>query len=274
MNRDAPRTGPAPTLHHPPRFVEVCGHRLEVIDIPAHQLNRPPLIFLHEGLGSVSMWRDFPLRVASATGCRAVVYSRPGHGRSSPLAAPHSVRFMHDEALQVLPALRQALGLTKPLLIGHSTGASMSLIHAGAGQWEVSGVVAMAPLCFVEEFNLDSIRNAKDLFRETDMKQKLSRHHDDAEATFWSWNNIWLDPAFRHWSIEDYLPGIRCPVLAILGEDDEYCTQRQIDAILKHAVNSPAVEVLKLADCRHSPHRDQPEAVMASLAQFIDQFRE
>lgn len=258
-------------VHHPVRFVEVCGQRLEYADIPAHQVHRPPLIFMHEGLGSVAMWRDFPARVAAATGCRTIVYSRHGHGRSSPFPAPHTVRFMHEEALQVMPALRQALGLERPVLIGHSTGASMSLIHAGADQWPVAGVVAMAPLCFVEEFNLDSIRAAKDVFRNTDMKHKMARYHDDPEAVFWSWNNIWLDPAFKSWSIEDYLPGVRCPVLAILGEDDEYSTRLQIDAILKHAVNAPNVEYLKLADCRHSPHRDQPETLLASLTQFIDE---
>jgi len=262
------------TSHDTVRFVEVCGHRLEYVEVPAHQLNRPPLIFMHEGLGSVSMWRDFPARVAATTGCRTVVYSRHGHGRSSPFPGPHTVRFMHEEALQVLPALRQALGLERPVLVGHSTGASMSLIHAGAGRWEVAGVVAMAPLCFVEEFNLDSIRKAKDLFRTTDMKLKLSRYHDDAEAVFWSWNNIWLDPAFKKWSIEDCLPGIHCAVLAVLGEDDEYSTSRQIEAILKLATNSRSVELLKLADCRHSPQRDQPETVIASLMQFIDEVAE
>jgi pimeloyl-ACP methyl ester carboxylesterase len=262
------RAAPAP--HHPIRFAEVCGHRLEYVDIPAHQVHRPPLIFMHEGLGSVTMWRDFPAAMAAATGCRTIVYSRPGHGRSSPFRGPHTPRFMHEEALEVLPALREALGTEKPLFIGHSTGASMSLIHAGASEWDVAGVVAMAPLCFVEPFNLESIRNARDVFRNTDMKDKLARYHDDAEAVFWSWNDIWLDPAFASWNIAADLAGIRCPVLAVLGEDDEYCTQLQIDAILEHAKSAQNVEYLRLADCRHSPHRDQPETVMASLIQFID----
>ena len=274
MNADSAGARLAGAQHHPVRFVEACGQRLEYIDIPAQAARRPPLIFMHEGLGSVSMWRDFPARVAAATGCRTVVYSRHGHGRSSPPAGPHTAQFMHEEALQVLPALREALALARAVLVGHSTGASMSLIHAGAGQWEVAGVVAMAPLCFAEEFNLQSIRKAKDLFRSTDLAQKLSRYHDDAQAVFWSWNDIWLDPAFKQWSIEDYLPGIRCPVLAILGENDEYCTQLQIDAILKHAANSPNVEFVKLTDCGHSPHRDQPKTVLARLSQFVDQVTE
>jgi pimeloyl-ACP methyl ester carboxylesterase len=259
----------APRVH----FVDVCGQRLEYVDIAAHQVDRPPLLFLHEGLGSVSMWRDFPLRVAAHTGCRTVVYSRAGHGRSSPLAKPHAVGFMHDEALQVIPALREALAIERPVLIGHSTGASMALIHAGAGRWPVEGVVAMAPLCFVEEFNLDSIRKAREVFATTDLGHRLSRHHDDAARVFWSWNDIWLDPDFRTWTIEDYLPGIRCPILAVLGEDDEYSTPAQIELIAARAVHACDVELLRLADCRHSPHKDQPAAVIDAVALFLERIR-
>jgi pimeloyl-ACP methyl ester carboxylesterase len=178
---------------------------------------------------------------------------------------------MHEEALQVLPALREELGIARPVLIGHSTGASMALIHAGAERADVAGVVALAPLCFVEESNLASIRAARALFRTSDMPHKLARYHDDAQAVFWSWNDIWLDPRFTGWSVENDLPGLHCPVLAILGEDDEYSTQRQIDLILRRATNSPRVEYLKLADCRHSPHRDQEQAVTAALLRFIDE---
>jgi pimeloyl-ACP methyl ester carboxylesterase len=267
-------TAHGPARHQPVRFVEVCGRRLEYIDIPAHQMRRPPLLFLHEGLGSVAMWRDFPARIAAASGCRTVVYSRQGHGRSSPFAGPHTPRFVHEEALQVLPALREVLGLERPVLIGHSTGASMSLIHAGAGCWEVAGVVAMAPLCFVERFNVESIRKARETFLATDMGKRLARYHDDAQAVFWSWNNIWLDPDFADWNIREDLAGIRCPLLAILGADDEYVTRLQVDAILKHATNSQSVDYLELADCRHSPHRDQPAAVSAAVLQFIDEVAE
>jgi pimeloyl-ACP methyl ester carboxylesterase len=256
--------------HHPIHFVEASGHRLEYIDLPAHQIERPPLILLHEGLGSVSMWREFPAQLAAVTGCRTVAYSRYGFGRSSPRREPYNVRFMHDESLNVLPELRAKLRIERPVLIGHSTGASMSLIHAGAGNWEVAGVVVMAPLCFVEEFNLESIRNARTVFETTDMKQKLARYHDDAEAVFWGWNDIWLNPDFKTWSLEEYLPGIRCPVLGILGEDDEYSTRRQLDLIAHKAVNSPDVDLLYLADCRHSPHRDQPEVVLEAITHFID----
>jgi pimeloyl-ACP methyl ester carboxylesterase len=253
-----------------PRQVEVCGHRLETLDLPASRAGRPPLVFLHEGLGSVSQWRDFPLIAAQRTGCRTVVYSRHGHGRSSAFAAPHEPRFMHVEALQVLPALREALGLERPLLVGHSTGASMALIHAGAPQADVAGVLAMAPLCFVEASNLDSIRRMREVFRESDLRQKMARHHDDPEAVFWSWNDIWLHPGFAHWSIEADLAGIRCPVTAILGDQDEYSSPRQVDAIRRCATRSAQVRILEFPDCGHSPQRDQPERVLDCLAGLVE----
>lgn len=258
---------------HPVRFLDACGHRLEYVDIPAHQVHRPPLVFLHEGLGSVAMWRDFPARVAAATGCRTVVYSRYGFGRSSPRVAPYTPRFMHEEALEILPSLRASLGIASPVLVGHSTGASMALIHAGAEGSDVAGLVVMAPLVFVEEFNLGSIRAAKETFRTTDMRQRLARYHDDADGVFQGWNDIWLDPAFRSWSIADDLRGIRCPILAILGDDDEYSTPAQIDAIRRNAVNAGSLDFLKLADCRHSPHRDQPSTVIDAIGRFVDVLR-
>lgn len=264
---------PAALLHHPIRFVEVCGHRLEYVDIPAHQVHRPPLLFLHEGLGSVAMWRDFPASVAAATGCRIVVYSRYGFGRSSARSAPYTPRFMHEEALDILPAMRSALAIDRPVLIGHSTGGSMALIHAGARNSDVIGLVVMAPLTFVEEFNLESIGKAKTTYQTTDMRERLARHHDDVDGVFWGWNDIWLHPDFKSWTIAADLAGIRCPILAILGEDDEYSTMAQIDVIQQNAVNAASLDFLKLADCRHSPHRDQPAIVIQAITRFIDDLR-
>ena len=258
-------------LAHPTiRFVDVGGHRLEYIDIPAHQVHRPPLVFLHEGLGSVAMWRDFPARVASATGCRTVVYSRFGFGRSSRRTAPYTPRFMHEEALRILPALRAALGIARPVLVGHSTGASMALIHAGVDGSDVAGLVVMAPLAFVEEFNLDSIRRARSLYETTDMRDKLARYHDDVDGVFRGWNDIWLHPEFRSWSIEADMAGIRCPILAILGEDDEYSTQAQIAAVERAATRAASIDFLHLADCRHAPHRDQGPVVVEAIVGFVD----
>jgi len=260
----------AVALHPPIRFVDVGAHRLEYVDIPGHQVQRPPLVFLHEGLGSVSTWRDFPANVARATGCRTIVYSRYGFGRSSRRQAPYTPRFMHEEALELFPALRAALDVAGPVLIGHSTGASMALIHAGAPGSDVVGVVAIAPLVFVEAFNLDSIRRAQTLYADTDMRAKLARHHDDVDGVFFGWNDIWLHPAFASWSIRDDLAGVRCPILAILGDDDEYSTAAQIDAIAQHATAAESFDYLKLADCRHSPHRDQPAIVTEAIVRFVD----
>lgn len=257
-------------VHHPPHFVEAGGHRLEYVDIPAHHAQRPPLLFLHEGLGSVALWRDFPAQVAAATGCRTVVYSRYGFGRSSPRREPYTPSFMHDEAFIILPEMRAKLAIEHPVLIGHSTGASMALIHASMDKSDVAGLVLMAPLTFVEEFNLDSIRRAKDVYRTTDLREKLARYHDDVDDVFWGWNNIWLNPDFKSWRIEDDLPGIRCPMMAILGDDDEYSTPAQIEMIQRKAVHAASFDFLKLADCRHSPHRDQPAIVIEAITRFID----
>lgn len=249
--------------------MEVCGNQLEYVDIPACGHDRPPLIFLHEGLGSIALWRDFPAQVASVTGCRTIVYSRVGFGRSSARRTPYTPDFMHDEALDILPELRAKLDITHPVLIGHSTGASMALIHAGMDNADVAGLIVMAPLTFVETFNLDSIRRAKEIYRTTDMRQKLARYHDDADGAFWGWHDIWLHPDFASWSIAGDLAGIRCPILAILGEDDEYSTPVQIEVIQRNAVKAAKFDFLKLANCGHSPQRDQPKITIEAISRFI-----
>ena len=213
------------------------------------------------------MWKDFPSRVAHATGCNALLYSRRGHGQSDPLVAPHPVDFMHEEALDVLPALLDALGIGKPVLFGHSTGASIALIHAGESGRAVAGVVAMAPHVIVEDLTVRSIAAARDAWRTTDLPEKLGRHHRAADAVFTSWTDIWLSPAFRAWNIEASVSRITCPVLAIQGEDDEYGTMGQVGRIARLA---PDVDLLELNDCRHSPHRDQPDAVIEAVVRFID----
>ena len=254
------------------QFVRAGGHQLEYVDHQAHQLNRPTLVFLHEGLGSVAMWRDFPARVAQASGCRTLVYSRYGYGQSDLLAAPFATNYMHQEAQQTLPELLAALAVEKPVLVGHSDGGSIALIHAGSVGVSsgLAGVILMAPHCFVEEVSISSIEAAKATALNTDLLKKLAKYHRDAAKTFWGWNDIWLHPDFRAWNIEAYLPAIRCPILAIQGEDDEYGTFAQLEAIRTQAVNAPLVDLLKLADCRHSAHKDQPEAVIRAVVDFID----
>ncbi|MCF8179667.1 MAG: alpha/beta hydrolase [Sulfuritalea sp.] len=251
-------------------MVRVGNRNLEYQLIPAHQINRPTLVLLHEGLGSVSMWRDFPSRLAAATGCRTLVYSRYGYGQSDILEESFGTDFMHREARQALPELLRQLGIAKPVLVGHSDGASIALLHAGETGNDVAGLVVMAPHCFVEDVSIRSIEIAKTAFETGDLPARLAKYHRDVSRTFYGWNDIWLNPDFRSWNIEDCLPHIACPILAIQGMDDEYGTMAQIEAITSGAVSSPDVELLKLADCRHSPHRDQPVAVIEAISRFVE----
>lgn len=246
--------------------LRVCGHNLEVQRIAGQDATAPELIFLHEGLGSVSHWRRFPAEVAHATGCPVTVYSRYGSGNSDVLAEPRPVTYMHDEALHALPELLRQLRIENPILIGHSDGASIALIYAGAFN-QVRGLILLAPHVFVEDLSVASIAKSKTLFETTDLGDKLARHHRNAASTFWGWNNIWLHPDFRRWNIEEYLPRIGCPILAIQGLDDQYGTMAQVEAIRRQSGGS--VEVLALADCRHSVHRDQTDAVLAAIARFV-----
>jgi len=250
-----------------PFFVTVRGRKLEVQRIAGPGGGARTLVFLHEGLGSVAMWRDFPASAARATGCAAVVYSRYGYGQSDVLREPRGVDYMHVEALEVLPELLAKLEVPDPVLVGHSDGGSIALIHAAAHD-RVRGLVVMAPHVFVEDISVKSIAEAKTAFETTDLPQKLGRYHADAAKTFWGWNDIWLHPDFRAWNIEDCLARVRCPMLAIQGFDDEYGTMAQLDAIAKQA--GGPVELLRLADCRHSPHRDQPAVVIEAMSRFVD----
>ncbi len=248
--------------------VQAAGHSLNYEWIASEGAAGPVLVFLHEGLGSIRQWRDFPARVAQATGCRALAYDRYGYGQSDVLReAKRTVQFMHDEALVALPQLLSALEVARPVLVGHSDGASIALIHAGAG-FEVAGVAAMAPHVFIEEVCITSIAAAAHAFETTDLAEKLGRYHRDARRTFDGWADVWRENDFRRWDIrEEYLPGIRCPVLAIQGHDDEYGTMAQLDEIARR-VAGPC-ELVKLEACGHSPFRDQPEKTLGSVAAFV-----
>jgi pimeloyl-ACP methyl ester carboxylesterase len=246
-------------------FINAGGHRLEIERSAGRDLV-PTLIFLHEGLGSVAQWRDFPRQLAAATGAPLLVYSRYGYGKSDPLGRDRAVDYMHVEALTVLPELRQKLALKEIVLVGHSDGASIALIHAGAGKWPVRGLIVEAPHVFVEDISVAGITAAKRAFETGDLSSRLARYHVNAEAAFWGWNKIWLDPDFRAWNITEYLPGVRCPVLAIQGADDEYGTLAQLDAVTS-GVSGPT-EKLVLPDCGHAPHRDQPAATLAAMVRW------
>jgi len=244
--------------------IAAAGHALEYqwIEGPA---SRPTLVFLHEGLGSIRQWRDFPAKGARATGCRALVYDRYGYGKSDVLREERvGVEFMHDGALNELPELLENLAIENPILIGHSDGASIALIYAG--RHPVRGVAVMAPHVFIEDICVASIDKAARQFETSGLREGLGKYHRDARKTFHLWADAWLDPAFRQWNIEEYLPRIKCPVLAIQGEADEYGTMAQLDAIARQ-VGGPC-ELLKLPDCGHSPHKDQPKRVLQAVVDF------
>lgn len=248
------------------KHLEAGGRRLEYVDFPAHRPGSPVILMLHEGLGCVAMWRHFPERVAAVTGCRTIAWSRAGYGHSQPDVEPRTPRYMHREALEALPALLAELGIERPLLFGHSDGGSIALIFAGAFPEVPLGVIVMAPHEFVEEETLAGIRAAREAWIETDLAQKLARHHHDAGRVFRDWNDTWLSADFRDWNIEEYLAQIRCPVLAIQGADDEYATMRQVEVIAERVAGAA---LLKLPACGHSPHRDQPAAVLGAVDAFV-----
>lgn len=248
--------------------IMIAGGTIEFEEWPARPdaAAGPPLVFLHEGLGSRELWRGFPQAVWDATGRRSLVYSRHGYGRSSTVLAPRSVDYMHREAREVLPTLLAALGYERPVLIGHSDGASIALIHAGDGA-QLSGLVALAPHVIVEDRSIEGIKAAREAYLTTDLPERMARYHRDSDATFWGWNRVWLSPEFRDWDITDLLPGVQCPVLMIQGEDDEYGTVRQLE-LIEERVAGPATKVL-LPDCRHAPHLDQPGRTLAAVLDFL-----
>jgi pimeloyl-ACP methyl ester carboxylesterase len=248
------------------QLVDIAGQRLEFVRIAADRAG-PTLVFLHEGLGSLSLWRDFPQLVADAVARPALIYSRAGYGRSTVLPAARAPHYMHDEALVVLPALLDALGIVDPILIGHSDGASIALIHAGAKVRPVRALVAMAPHVFVEDLSIAGIERSRLAYESADLRAKLGRHHADVDATFRGWNDIWLSPAFRDWNIKSFLPRITCPLLLVQGRNDEYGTLAQLDAIERGVCGH--VERVELDDCGHSPHGDQPRAALAAIARFV-----
>ena len=249
-------------------FLTVQSRRIEYARLQAKipKAQTPTIVMLHEGLGSIAMWRDFPQQVADVTGCEVLVYSRYGYGNSDPVDKCHAVDYMHKEALESLPDLLDQLDIKKPILFGHSDGGSIALIHAGGAGRDLTGVIAMAPHVLVENLSVASIAAAKEAYLNTHLREKLGKYHAHVDSAFWGWNDIWLHPEFLLWNIEEYLPSIICPVLAIQGVDDEYGTMEQIDIIgrkVKH------VELLKIPQCGHSPHKDQPRAVLKAVAAFV-----
>jgi pimeloyl-ACP methyl ester carboxylesterase len=252
-----------------PRFIEAAGRRLEYdwLEPEATATARPELVFLHEGLGSVAAWKAFPQRVVAMTGCRGLVYSRYGYGRSEPLHESRSADYLHREAFDALPDLLTSLSIDDPILIGHSDGASIALLYAASGRGRVRGLVLMAPHVFVEDVTLQGVARAKAAFDTTDLASRLGRYHDHPVETFRGWSDAWLQPAFRDWNIEACLPHIEVPTLIIQGEDDQYGTRAQVDAIAA-GVKGPVQQVL-LSGCGHAPFIDRPADTEQAIATFV-----
>ena len=251
---------------------EIAGARLEYSwhrPSPGAAPARPTLVFLHEGLGCVAMWRDFPEQLAVATGLGALVYSRRGYGGSYPVYVPRPLSYMHDEAFETLGPLLDHFAISSAVLVGHSDGASIAAIYAGGVRDpRVRGLVLMAPHFIVEDISVSSIAAAKTAFETTGLRDKLARYHGaNTDCAFWGWNGAWLDPEFRKWDIGEYLPGISVPTLIIQGENDEYGTVRQVE-VAQEKCSCP-LQVALLADCGHTPFRDQPEAVLDTAGRFI-----
>lgn len=246
----------------------VNGVDLELlkVDGPAHG---PTLVFLHEGLGSVALWRDWPARLCQRLGRPGLVYSRQGYGQSDPhidVRGSGRLRpdYMHHEALQVLPGLLAQTGIERPVLVGHSDGGTIALLHAA--HQPVTACIVMAPHVMVEDISVQSINAAREAFENGKLRTRLAPFHADVDGAFWQWNDVWLSPAFRSYDIRTEIAAIRAPLLAIQGEGDPYGTMAQIEEIARSV---PHTRLLKLPDCGHSPHKDQPEAVAQAIEAFL-----
>ncbi len=264
--------------------ISVFGVNLEVLRLPAPSSDkRSPIVFLHEGLGSVAMWRDFPKHICQATGRAGLVYSRRGYGQSDAVpdvrgAGRLQPDYMHSEAWQVLPELLRIEGIQKPILIGHSDGGTITLLHAA--KFEVQACIVIAPHLFVEDISIAAIAQAREAFESGELRTRLTKFHADVDGAFWQWNDIWLSDAFRSFNIEAECQAITCPMLAIQGLGDPYGTMAQIDALagLTHDSSSKNSDfppqnlrrlLLKLEQCGHSPQRDQAASVVNAAHQFL-----
>ena len=252
-----------PTLNHV--FTEARGHSLEYRWL-GEEFDSTALVFLHEGLGSIELWRDFPIKVVAGSGHPGLVFSRYGHGRSDPLTGLRSPRFMHEEAFEVLPGVINDLVGEPPILIGHSDGASISLIYTGSS-YPVEGLVLIAPHVMVEETGLDQIAYLNDSYATADLANRLAKYHDDPEALFRGWADVWLSEDFESWNLEEYLPGISCPVLLIQSAEDDYGTLDHLD-IIESSVSGP-VERLVVEGRSHSPHLSHSDQVTQATIRFI-----
>jgi pimeloyl-ACP methyl ester carboxylesterase len=243
--------------------------RLEYRRLGPHPDEAPTIVLLHEGLGCVGLWGDFPDRLQCATGAGIFVYSRAGYGRSSPVSLPRPLTFMHDEARDVLPKVLDTIGFRRGILLGHSDGASIATIYAGTVQdHRVRGLVLIAPHFFSEDMGIAEIARVKEMYRDTDLRERLARWHADADNAFYGWNDAWLDSEFRSWDITGALPYIRVPMQIVQGENDQYGTAKQVETAERECYCP--VEVAMLPGVRHFPHREAPDALLAAASGFIN----
>jgi len=252
------------------KYLIVGKSRLEIAWHGPGPEEAPTLVFLHEGLGCVSMWRDFPAKLAAATGCGAFAYSRLGYGKSDPCTLQRPIRFMHTEGLIILPRVLEAAGIKECILVGHSDGGSIAIVYAGGTPAApLRGLITAAAHVFCEQLSVDSIQFAKEQYETSDLHEKLSRYHGtNTEYSFRGWNDVWLHPDFMNWNIEEYLPGIKVPLLALQGADDQYGTLAQVQAIKK--LTGPRTQIRILPDCRHAPHAEQETATLNAMQTFIE----
>lgn len=249
-------------------FLALGTQRLEYRMIGPRPDAAPTLILLHEGLGCVGLWNDFPNKLQKAVGCGVFVYSRAGYGKSSPVALPRPLSYMHDEARDVLPALLETIGFQRGLLVGHSDGASIAAIYAGSHQdHRIGGLALIAPHFFTEDAGIASIEEARKAYATTDLRTKLARWHADVDNAFLGWNGAWLDPNFRQWDITEFLAYIRVPMLIVQGEDDQYGTVKQIE-VAQQECYCP-VEVALLSGAKHSPQREASAPTLKAIAEFV-----
>jgi pimeloyl-ACP methyl ester carboxylesterase len=249
-------------------FLDIGAQRFEYRMIGPRPDRAPTLVLLHEGLGCVGLWGDFPDRLQQATGLGVFVYSRAGYGQSSPVQLPRPLTYMHDEARAVLPRLLEAIGFRRGLLVGHSDGASIAAIYAGSHQdHRVGGLVLIAPHFFTEDSGIRAIEEARDAYAAGDLRTRLARWHMHVDNAFQGWNGAWLDPEFRKWDITEFLAYIRVPVLIVQGERDQYGTVKQIESAERECYCP--VEVALVKGARHSPQREEPEATFEAILEFI-----
>ncbi|KDR27550.1 MULTISPECIES: alpha/beta hydrolase [Caballeronia] len=259
------------------RFVELNGAassvRIEYQWLNPERADAPIAVFLHEGLGSIALWKGWPQMLCDRLNCRGLVYSRPGYGRSTPRRAEEKwpVEFLHLQAQKVLPALLDALHIdarerARMWLVGHSDGGTIALLYARAFPESLAGLAVLAPHLFVEPMTVEGITKAREMYETTSFREKLEAYHDDVDSAFYGWNDAWLNPAFLHWDITEQISSIKRPLLAIQGQDDEYASMLQLDKI---AAAVGHAQLVKLPQCRHSPHRDATDAVNDAIAAFV-----